>query len=104
MTKIAMINQYLPNSVLQNLKTEFENLNEMSRFAKTPEAFQKYEEKDIMSDYDDEGKYAENNFYDNDNKADSGSIIDTNRVEEDSGGEGGEFDNKDKSMGSLEEN
>ena len=104
MTKIAMINQYLPNSVLQNLKNEFENLNEMSKFAKTPEAFQKYEEKDIMSDYDDEGKYAENDFYDNDNKAESGSIIDTNRVEEDSDGEGDEFTNRDKSIGSLEEN
>ena len=76
----------------------------MSKFAKTPEAFQKYEEKDIMSDYDDEGKYAENDFYDNDNKAESGSIIDTNRVEEDSDGEGDEFTNRDKSIGSLEEN
>ena len=37
-----------------------------------------------MSDYDDEGKYAENNFYDNDNKVDNGSFIDTNRNEEDS--------------------
>ena len=84
MTKIAMINQNLPSIVLQNLKNEFENLNEMSKFAKTAEAFQKYEEKDIMSDYDDEGKYAENNFYDNDNKVDNGSFIDTNRNEEDS--------------------
>ena len=84
MTKIAMINQNLPSIVLQNLKNEFENLNEMSKFAKTAEAFQKYEEKDIMSDYDDEGKYAENNFYDNDNNVDNGSFIDTNRNEEDS--------------------
>ena len=81
-TKIAMINQNLPSIVLQNLKNEFENLNEMSKFAKTAEAFQKYEEKDIMSDYDDEGKYAENNFYDNDNNVDNGSFIDTNRNEE----------------------
>ena len=103
MTKIAMIYQYLPENVLQNLKTQFENLNEMSKFAKTPEAFQKYEEKDIMSDYDDEGKYAENDFYEKENKGESGSILDTNRVEEDSDGEG-EFTNKDKSMESLEEN
>ena len=87
MTKIALINQNLPNSVLQNLKNEFENLNEMSKFAKTPEAFQKYEEKDIMSDYDDQGKYAENDFYDNDNKIDSGSMIDTERNQEESEGE-----------------
>lgn len=87
MTKIALINQNLPNSVLQTLKNEFENLNEMSKFAKTPEAFQKYEEKDIMSDYDDQGKYAENNFYDNDNKIDSGSMIDTERNQEESEGE-----------------
>jgi hypothetical protein len=40
MTKIAMINQNLPSIVLQNLKNEFENLNEMSKFAKTAEAFQ----------------------------------------------------------------
>ena len=84
MTKIAMINQNLPSIVLQNLKNEFENLNEMSKFAKTAEAFQKYEEKDIISDYDDEGKYAENNFYDNDNNVDNGSFIDTNRNEENS--------------------
>ena len=104
MTKIAMINQNLPENILQKIKNEFENLNEMSKFAKTPEAFQKYEEKDIMSDYDDEGKYAENDFYDNDNKADNGSILDTNRIEDDSDGEGGEFTNKDKSIESLEEN
>ena len=104
MTKIAMINQNLPYKVLQNLKSEFENLNEMSKFAKTPEAFQKYEEKDIMSDYDDEGKYAENDFYDYDNKVDNGSILDTNRIGEDSEGEGGEFTNRDKSVESLEDN
>ena len=113
MTKLAMINLNLPENVLQNLKTEYNNLNEMSKFAKTPEAFQKYEEKDIMSDYDDEGKYAENNFYDYDKKADNGSIIDTNRniddSEEEVEGDGeGEGDRereslRNKSLASLEE-
>ena len=102
MTKIAMINQNLPTIVLHNLKNEFENLNEMSKFAKTPEAFQKYEEKDIMSDYDDEGKYAENNFYDKDNIIDIGSMIDTNR--NGSERDGGDFPEDNKSIESLDEN
>ena len=101
MTKIAMINQNLPTIVLHNLKNEFENLNEMSKFAKTPEAFQKYEEKDIMSDYDDEGKYAENNFYDKDNIND---IIDIGSLNGSGERDGGDFPEDNKSIESLDEN
>ena len=60
MMKIGMINHYIPELNLKKIQTELENLNDLNKFEKTAEAFQKYEEKDIMSDYDDEGKYAEN--------------------------------------------
>ena len=53
----------------------------MNKFAKTAEAFQKYEEKDIMSDYDDEGKYADNN------RIDTMSMLETSKI-------GGESDSE----------
>ena len=84
MIKIGMINHYLPEQTFKKIKTEIENLNELNKFAKTAEAFQKYEEKDIMSDYDDEGKYAENNKTGN-NEIDTMSMIDTNRMGPESG-------------------
>jgi hypothetical protein len=72
MMKIGMINYYLPDLSLKKIKTELENLIDLNKFAKTAEAFQKYEEKDIMSDYDDEGKYAEN---ENNN-----SVLETSKI------------------------
>ena len=84
MIKIGMINHYLPEQTFKKIKIEIENLNELNKFAKTAEAFQKYEEKDIMSDYDDEGKYAENNKTGN-NEIDTMSMIDTNRMGPESG-------------------
>jgi hypothetical protein len=78
MMKIRMINHYIPELNLKRIKTELENLNELNKFAKTAEAFQKYEEKDIMSDYDDEGKYAEN---------ENNSMLETSKI-------GGETDSE----------
>ena len=83
MIKIGMVNHYLPELVIKKVKNELENLNELNKYAKTAEAFQKYEEKDIMSDYDDEGKYAEND----NNRLDSVSLQDTNKVGGESGSE-----------------
>ena len=83
MLKIGMLNHYMPEATFNKLKNEFENLNDLNKFAKTAEAFQKYEEKDIMSDYDDEGKYAKNV----DNRNDSVSVPDTNKIEAESGSE-----------------
>ena len=74
MIKLKMLYNYLPEKLLKKLKPEFENLNEINKFAKTAEVFQKYEERDIMSDYDDEGKYAENH------RADNISILDTSKI------------------------
>ncbi len=82
MLKIKMAYFYLPDKIMKKIKTEFENLNDMNKFAKTAEAFQKYEEKDIMSDYDDEGKYAENNN-NNYNRLDT-SIVNTSKIGGDS--------------------
>ena len=76
-----MIYSYLSEKTLKKIKFDFDNLNDMNKFAKTAEAFQKYEEKDIMSDYDDEGKYAENN------RNDSISLLDTSKVGGDSDSE-----------------
>ena len=72
MMKIGMINYYIPDLSLKKIKTELQNLIDLNKFAKTAEAFQKYEEKDIMSDYDDEGKYAEN---ENNN-----SVLETSKI------------------------
>ena len=69
----------MPELNLKRIKSELENLNDLNKFAKTAEAFQKYEEKDIMSDYDDEGKYAEN---ENNN-----SVLETSKI-------GGETDSE----------
>ena len=84
MMKIRMINHYLPEQIFKKIKNDVEILNDLKKFEKTAEAFQKYEEKDIMSDYDDEGKYAENN---NNNRADTISVQDTNKIGGDSNSE-----------------
>ncbi len=81
MMKIKMINNFLNEQLFKKMKNELENLNDNNKFAKTAEAFQKYEEKDIMSDYDDEGKYAEND------KNDTTSVPDTNKNVGESGSE-----------------
>ena len=78
MIKIKMIYSFLSEKAFKKIKSDFDNLNDMNKFAKTAEAFQKYEEKDIMSDYDDEGKYAANNRYD------SMSLLNTSKVVGDS--------------------
>ena len=83
MLKIGMINKYLQEQILKKIKNDLENLNELNKFAKTAEAFQKYEEKDIMSDYDDEGEYAEND----NNGIDTASVQDTNKNVGESGSE-----------------
>ena len=81
MIKVKMIYQFLLDKNYLKLITDFENLNDMNKFAKTAEAFQKYEEKDIMSDYDDEGKYADKN------RIDTMSMLDTSKI-------GGESDSE----------
>ena len=86
MLKLKMVYHYIPEKSLKKIKPEFESLNEMNKFSKTAEVFQKYEERDIMSDYDDEGKYAENNKLVN-NEIDTISIPDTNRMGVESGSE-----------------
>ena len=80
MLKIKMVYYYLPDKIMKKIKSEFDNLNDMNKFAKTAEAFQKYEEKDIMSDYDDEGKYADNNRMDT-------SLVNTSKIGGDSDSE-----------------
>jgi hypothetical protein len=74
MMKLKMVYHNMPEKSLKKIKPEFENLNDMNKFAKTAEVFQKYEERDIMSDYDDEGKYAENN------RIDTISMPDTSKI------------------------
>ena len=81
MMKIGLINHYLADPTFKKMKSELEYLNELNKFEKTAEVFQKYEERDIMSDYDDEGKYAQNDV----NRNDSMSLPDTNKI----GGESG---------------
>ena len=81
MVKIKMIYHFLLEKNLKKITSDFENLNDMNKFAKTAEAFQKYEEKDIMSDYDDEGKYADKN------RVDTMSMPDTSKIEEESDSE-----------------
>ena len=74
MIKIKMIYYYLLEKQIKKMKSEFDNLNDMNRFAKNAEVFQKYEDKDIMSDYDDEGKYADNH------RIDTMSMLDTSKI------------------------
>ena len=81
MLKIQLVYYNLLEKQFKKIKSEFDNLNEMNKFAKTAEVFQKYEEKDIMSDYDDEGKYAENN------RIDTMSMLETSKI-------GGESDSE----------
>ena len=83
MMKIGLINHYLAEQTFKKMKSELEYLNDLNKFAKTAEAFQKYEERDIMSDYDDEGKYAQND----NNRIDSMSLPDTNKIGGESGSE-----------------
>ena len=81
MLKIKLAYNYLSEINLLKIKSDFERLNNLNKFSKNAEAFQKYEERDIMSDYDDEGKYAEKNIYEN------FSLIDTSKI-------GGESDSE----------
>ena len=87
MMKIGMVNHYLGEQMFKKIKAELEYLNELNKFAKTAEVFQKYEERDIMSDYDDDGKYAENEINDDNNRIDSMSVPDTNKIGGESGSE-----------------
>ena len=81
MTKIKMIYFYFLEKQKKKISLEFETVNDNNKFSKTAEAFQKYEEKDMMSDYDDEGKYADNN------RMDTMSLLDTSKIGGDSDSE-----------------
>ena len=81
MTKIKMIYFYFLEKQNKKISLEFETVNDNNKFSKTAEAFQKYEEKDMMSDYDDEGKYADNN------RMDTMSLLDTSKIGGDSDSE-----------------
>ena len=82
MTKIKMIYFYFLERQIKKINLEFEAVNDNNKFSKTAEAFQKYEEKDIMSDYDDEGKYADNNT-----RFDTMSMLETSKIGGDSDSE-----------------
>ena len=84
--------------MFKKIKGELENLNDLNKFAKTAEVFQKYEERDIMSDYDDEGKYAENENNDDNNRIDSMSVNDTNKIGGESGSEESQHNKSDISF------
>jgi hypothetical protein len=69
MIKFKMIYSILSEEVLKKINERFIQVNVKKRFEKTPEAMQKYEERDDISEYDDGGEYIrefeakeENNF------------------------------------------
>ena len=98
MMKIGMLNHFFGEQMFKKIKGELENLNDLNKFAKTAEVFQKYEERDIMSDYDDEGKYAENENNDDNNRIDSMSVNDTNKIGGESGSEESQHNKSDISF------
>ena len=63
MMKLKLIYNYLPDKTKHAIKMDFTTNANIKKFEKTPEIFQKYEERDNVSDYDDEGKYIINEDY-----------------------------------------
>ena len=55
--KFKMIYSILPEDILKKINERFIQVNVKKRFEKTPEAMQKYEERDDISEYDDGGEY-----------------------------------------------
>ena len=57
--KFKMIYSYLPNAALLKINHDFNKIDENPLFEKTTEALQKYEDRDDVSEYDDEGEYVQ---------------------------------------------
>ena len=76
MLKMKMIYNFLPYSIKQRIKNESIKNELDKKYEKNAEIFQKYEDIDIMSEYDDEGKYILDENLTNDNSFISLSIQD----------------------------
>lgn len=57
--KFKMIYTYLPEAALLKINHDFTKIDENPLFEKTTEALQKYEDRDDVSEYDDEGEYVQ---------------------------------------------
>ena len=57
--KFKMIYTYLPDAALLKINHDFNKIDENPLFEKTTEALQKYEDRDDVSEYDDEGEYVQ---------------------------------------------
>jgi hypothetical protein len=55
--KFKMIYSIIPEATLKQINDKFSQINDKKQFEKSPEALQKYEEKDDVSEYDDGGEY-----------------------------------------------
>ena len=55
--KFKMIYSIIPENTLKQINEKFSLVNDKKKFEKSPEALQKYEEKDDVSEYDDGGEY-----------------------------------------------
>ena len=60
MIKFNMIYSYMTDDVISQIKLNLKEINNKKIFQKTAEAFQKFEEKDDISEYDDIGEYISN--------------------------------------------
>ena len=76
MLKLKLIYNYLPSQTKHSIKMDFLANANIKKYEKTPEILQKYEERDNVSDYDDEGKYIINDDY----KTDANTISSPNNV------------------------
>ncbi len=52
-----MIYSIIPEATLKQINDKFSHINDKKQFEKSPEALQKFEEKDDVSEYDDGGEY-----------------------------------------------
>ena len=57
--KYKMIYSFLPEATLLKINQKFTSIDDNPLYEKTPEALQKYEERDDVSEYDDEGEYVQ---------------------------------------------
>ena len=55
--KFKIIYSILPDNILNSINERFIKVNERKQYEKTAETLQKYEERDDISEYDDEGEY-----------------------------------------------
>ena len=52
-----MIYSIIPEATLKQINDKFSHIYDKKQFEKSPEALQKFEEKDDVSEYDDGGEY-----------------------------------------------